>query len=961
MIFEAITCISAANWLISKILDKGFDALYNKVTSEDFDKRFYEKINNASITLQENHPEALGGNIQYFFKHNDIFNELIKLLFVDSKVDLKVIEDKFDIATLPDDFILEFISLIKIELYKDQFFNELLANKEVFLICIGIDKKAEDILEVSSLSLSEVQSLKKLIESKFKSNFSLSSFLEQYHSSLENNYSQLSFIGLGLDLSIKKGKRKKLEDLFVEPNFSVDKSDRKKLKKSEVSLGDTKSVLLEDIFEFDSNLIILGNPGSGKSILTKYLSLKLIHKDKSIFSDKNLCDRIPFRIELRKYYAFKKENHGGLLKYLSVLMEIEYSISNVLLEDIEKIIEDNQTLILFDGLDEIFDVNDKIIIKNDIENFVTRYSNARTIVTSRIIGYDDAALIEKNAVRLTINNFSESQIEEYIKNWYLVEEEDQNVREKEIEDFLAKKEMIDEELISNPLLLSLIVILYRNNLKVPESKLEIYQSCTKTLVDKWDLSKAIEINIPEDIYKRKDTVFADLAYWQYKELSKKNGKVTYQRAKNTVGRSLTEKLKIADDFTSDYFSEQFMLYAQKRSLYFDNNFTHKTFLEYFTAFWIFSNIEKKHKKEDRDDLIKEYITNPYWHIVLELLINLIDKDQADNEIIDDLVDFQLKANEDSSTFFLQIFSSIQNVSNLTFKNIVKTSILRLIHNEEDKNSRYRENSSFFLLSRHYRNNSFKELINSCFKEISEGKINVENKERLLILYLELVNQVTRLIKLNLNIDDDDILNYFPEIEEFENPLIFVLIEFIYNRPDLESDPLSFAAQYLRRYGKNTFVQHLSANFANFRYFPMQNVCLNHVLFHPDKKLLNEYINLIEMYDISIGELIRNIFEIPFYYENSDKNLKKLIDKFNNLVKTDYLILLVPIFYKLRFDDIFGLRKNISPNLKSLINSFKDKNFGNNLNFIVDKENNESSVKKYIEEKFEIDSSFIKPF
>ncbi len=723
MILETTALISIGTWLGNKLLDKGFDAFYNKVTSKSFNDRFYKKVNNASVTLQKNHPDALGGNIEYFFKHDDIFNELIKLLFVNSKVNLKVIEEKFDIETLPDNFILEFINLLKEELYKDEYFNDILSNKEIYLLCIGIDKKIEDILAISSLSFNEVQTLRELLETKFKSSFSLSRFLKQYKPNLINNYCQLNFIGLGLDLSIKKGKRKKLEDLFVQPTFSTDESNMEILRKANPDLTNENIILLDQIFNFNKNLIILGNPGSGKSILTKYLSLKIIQNEESLFENETVTGHIPFRIELRKYHAYKKEHNEGLVKYLRVLLELEYGIQNILHEDIQKIIVEKKTLVIFDGLDEIFDINDKLLIKNDIENFIEQYRKARTIVTSRFIGYDDAALKEENNIKLTINNFSNNQIEEYIKNWYLVEEDDAIVRKKEIEDFLTKREMIDRELISNPLLLSLIVILYRNNLKVPESKLEIYQSCTKTLVDKWDLSKEMEINISEEIYKRKDTVFADLAYWQYKELSKKDGKVTYQRAKNTVGRSLTEKLKIADDFTSDLYSEQFMLYALKRSLYFDNNFTHKTFLEYFTAFWIFSNIEKKHKKEERDNLIKEYLINPYWHIVLELLINLIDKDQADNEIIDDLVNYQLKTNVESSTFFLQIFNTIQNISNATFENIVKASIYRLLEKElttnKDDHFVNRENSPFYLLSKHFENNSLKPIIKQCIIAVKE--------------------------------------------------------------------------------------------------------------------------------------------------------------------------------------------------------------------------------------------------
>ncbi|WP_206666459.1 hypothetical protein, partial [Peribacillus simplex] len=60
-------------------------------------------------------------------------------------------------------------------------------------------------------------------------------------------------------------------------------------------------------------------------------------------------------------------------------------------------------------------------------------------------------------------------------------------------------------------------------------------------------------------------------------------------------------------------------------IYFDNNFTHKTFHEYYTALYIFQNSDAKGNKDLRDEIINKYITNSYWFIVLELLISMIDE------------------------------------------------------------------------------------------------------------------------------------------------------------------------------------------------------------------------------------------------------------------------------------------------------------------------------------------------
>jgi predicted NACHT family NTPase len=234
------------------------------------------------------------------------------------------------------------------------------------------------------------------------------------------------------------------------------------------------------------NIVVLGNPGSGKSFLIRSAICSIVNAETDAFANITLLDHIPFRIELRKYTALKKERNLTIVSYLSLLLEQEYSISNIPSDILVKVISTKKSVFFFDGLDEIFDIKDKLSIKNDIENFVSNFDMVRSITTSRIEGYEEASFDPDKFLEIKIEKFNEDQIREYLEKWYEIEEDVSDVREKEIIDFWSKRKGLDEELLSNPLLLSLIVILYRNNLKLPESKLEIYQSCTSTLERVWD-------------------------------------------------------------------------------------------------------------------------------------------------------------------------------------------------------------------------------------------------------------------------------------------------------------------------------------------------------------------------------------------------------------------------------------------------------------------------------------------
>jgi hypothetical protein len=371
---------------------------------------------------------------------------------------------------------------------------------------------------------------------------------------------------------------------------------------------------------------------------------------------------VPFRIELRKYNQHKKENKTGVIKYLISILEVEYGMPNVPEKKLKELFSGHPSIMFFDGLDEIFNIEEKVAVKNDIELFALNYPNARVVVTSRIIGYEEVKLKSSLFIDISIIPFDESQIKKYVTQWYEEEESDEVLRKSDVEGFLSHMHEIDGELITNPLLLSLIVILYRNNLKIPESKLEIYQSCTKTLVDKWDGSKELTLVLDESLSKRKESIFADLAYWHYTQAGAENTTITNARVQETITETIINKLGITDDYiVGSELAEKFLEYAQKRSLYFDNNFTHKTFLEYFTAFWIYSNIEKKHKVAERNEIVSKYISSNFWYVVLELLLNMIDDNQADNEILDDLLLEQID-NKNSYPFLLIVVPTIKNIS-----------------------------------------------------------------------------------------------------------------------------------------------------------------------------------------------------------------------------------------------------------------------------------------------------------
>lgn len=312
-------------------------------------------------------------------------------------------------------------------------------------------------------------------------------------------------------------------------------------------------------------------------------------------------------------------------------------------------------------MDEIFDVHERIDVRNDIEGLIRIYPTVRAIVTSRYESYTEVKMDGRLFEVVELKNFQDDQVKLYTEKWYSLEEQDPNVRNPELNDCLQQLERVDAELKYNPLLLSLILILYRNALEIPTSKLEIYENCTTTIMEYRD-TKEKKLNFGLGVTNPL-AVFSALAFWQF-ENDEKRVSVNHIEVHKFLKRYFLDKGVFEDPNISSKEATLFLDFAKLRSLYFENKFTHKTFLEFFTANYLYSTY---YLKPNNQHLFKEVVTKNIgiasWNVVLELLISLIDQGQIDFEVIDQLLEQQLNDNPiAASQFFLNLLRYLKNVS-----------------------------------------------------------------------------------------------------------------------------------------------------------------------------------------------------------------------------------------------------------------------------------------------------------
>ncbi|WP_009631540.1 NACHT domain-containing protein [Synechocystis sp. PCC 7509] len=242
-------------------------------------------------------------------------------------------------------------------------------------------------------------------------------------------------------------------------------------------------------------LLVLGNPGTGKSTFLRKVGLEAL-KGAGVGVGDYQHSYIPVLIELRKLRSetinleFLKEKIAEEFKHCGLP---EYQ------ECTNKFLEQGKLLIILDGLDEV--PTEKMSdITTAIRNLVDTYSHNRFIVSCRIAAYHDFHNFQR-FTNVAIADFNDEQIQAFIHKWFeshsQIEWGQQCWEKLNSRDYAATK-----ELTKTPLLLTLICILFRKRGEFPNKRATVYDDALKTLLSEWDASKEIT---RQQSYKGLDT------------------------------------------------------------------------------------------------------------------------------------------------------------------------------------------------------------------------------------------------------------------------------------------------------------------------------------------------------------------------------------------------------------------------------------------------------------------------
>ncbi len=409
-----------------------------------------------------------------------------------------------------------------------------------------------------------------------------------------------------------------------------------------------------DLLQKHDGLVLLGDPGAGKTTFLKVLALALASGQGETLG---LGGRLPILVPLAAYANALADRDVSLLAFIARYYEEERKIQVPLGALLERALQEGSALLLLDGLDEVRDAGRRHLVIDRVRDFYSRHRKAgkggnRFVLTSRIVGYREVRLAAEGLVEATLVDFDDEEIEDFLGKWTAALEKAvggatdvaRDQAEKEREELLAAVRTNPgvRSLAANPLLLTILALMKRSGIALPDRRVELYKNYVETLLKHWNLARSLAGRSGRDVdLVETMKILEPLALWMH-EVSPgvglvKEGELLRKLETLCAGRGHADAARAAQDFLKDVRDHSSLLLSRGAHHY---GFIHLTFQEYLAA------VALAHKAREGSSALIEalapHVGEAPWHEVVLLTLGhlaIIDQwEQAASEVVEGLLD-----------------------------------------------------------------------------------------------------------------------------------------------------------------------------------------------------------------------------------------------------------------------------------------------------------------------------------
>lgn len=380
---------------------------------------------------------------------------------------------------------------------------------------------------------------------------------------------------LAINLTSERN-NKDIERIYVHPKIIEENEENKN------SQNNKKELSLEEIINFQKNLIIMGKKESGKTTLLNMINIHYL---------KNRNDYIPINISGRELY--QESSIDVFVAKVSDYLKTFYKTGRNHL-NVKQLIEEKRLVFLVDDiqnlssrlLEEVVGLDNLVIASSVLKEY--------DIPDENLLNFDSSKVIKENFIRLSLKPMRKKEKKRLTQNIVPVEIQDK-ITNKVI------KTISKLRLPSNPFVTTLLAWMYTEKIDIRENEPQIIDVFLDYLLEKADLSKTFNGKI--DFHEKKD-IISEIAFTYY--------------SNNSLAIKEDKIVRTIIDYSEEHFafeidSTDILEYFYQRRILIKNGnlvqFSYRVFYYYFITLYMIS-----------DNKFYEYILNDKNHIV-----NMVDE------------------------------------------------------------------------------------------------------------------------------------------------------------------------------------------------------------------------------------------------------------------------------------------------------------------------------------------------
>ena len=427
-----------------------------------------------------------------------------------------------------------------------------------------------------------------------------------------------------------------LSDLFVAPLLSQQRVSPESSPSSWPSGQDVFSALHER-----RRLVVLGDPGSGKSMVVNWLAWLLAGGADSVLPPW-LEDALPIPLVARELKLNGVKRFDDLLAAFLDRPVAAQLKSNA--DALTNALEEGRALVLLDGLDEV-----PLALRESLRDAVLdgwrRYPNVRFLATSRIVGYDECPLETVGRRRLAeasenpilrreqhmppvgaaerlaelpphlldiydakaaavfyVMPFDNERIAAFANQWYRL----RSIKPSADQDASAFVRALQPEanvleLARSPQLLTLMALVYRVRAHLPDGRAMLYDMITEAYLESIDRARMVGNTLVDRYpWREKRRWLARVGFEMQMLRGEQGASDPKQRellaTRDQVLQWLRDAMRLSSYPADDSFASAYLDWVARRSgLLLPRGedlfaFVHLSFQEYFAALYIFEHV-----------------------------------------------------------------------------------------------------------------------------------------------------------------------------------------------------------------------------------------------------------------------------------------------------------------------------------------------------------------------------------